>query len=168
MSCPPPSAVQGLAPLGNPDGINWADPLWPVSNHFTVREACWLPRWVRLASGTELSPDIRANLIGFLKRMDAVRDWFGSAINVHVTYRTFAYNQLVGGAPASRHMQGHAMDFDVAGIDCGIAISRILDADMLAKWGMRCENNSQNGNPPGWVHLDIGAVGPSGSRFFIP
>jgi hypothetical protein len=148
--------------------IEWADPLARVSKHFNVREAIWLPRWQRLAGGTELSPDIQNNLVAFLARMDAVRDWFGKAINVHVTYRTFSYNQLVGGAPASRHMQGHAMDMDVAGVDCGIAISRILDGDMLDKWDLRCENNVVNGNPPGWIHLDSCAVGPSGSRYFVP
>jgi hypothetical protein len=136
--------------------------------HFNVREAIWLPRWNRLASGTELSDDVKSALVAFLGVLDVVRDWFGVAINVHCCLRTFPYNELVGGAKASMHLLGRACDFDVAGVECSIAISRILDAGMLEKWSLRMEDNAENGNKPGWIHLDNKTVPEGGNRFFIP
>ena len=146
--------------------VNWADPAVQVSKYFTVHEACWLPRWSRLATRLDgLDEPLQANLFGFLTgKMDAVREWFGLPINVHCCYRPTTYNALVKGAPGSAHVEGLAMDFDVETLACKDAVNAILAHDMLTAWGLRMENN---GADPAWVHLDSRAPGPSG-RYFVP
>jgi hypothetical protein len=154
-----------LALVGEP--IDWADPLARVSKYFNVRECLWLPRWQRLASGAEVSPTLLGNVAGWAARMDQVRDWFAAPLNIHVWLRPPAYNELIGGAAHSAHLEGIATDFDVTGLACPFAVDRILQAGMLDKWGMRLEDNAVNGNPVTWLHLDGRAPGESG-RYFVP
>ena len=150
--------------------IDWTAANCPVSTHFTVREAIGLPSWggrLALPSDFPGQPDwetVTANVAAFMARLDAVRDWFGSPIRVHVTVRPPAYNLQIGGAPASSHIEGLACDFDVQGLECCDAIKRVLDQGMLDTWDLRMENN---GPLPGWVHLDARAPGPGG-RYFKP
>lgn len=133
-----------------------------ISNHFTWKEATWLPTWQRCANDQELTQEIQDTLTALFAKMDSVRDFFQAAIHVHVAFRPEAYNTLIGGAPDSEHAKGGACDFDVAGIDCDTARQRILDAGLLESLGMRMENKPGSN----WVHLDIGIPRPN--RYFIP
>jgi uncharacterized protein YcbK (DUF882 family) len=142
--------------------INWNDPASKISDHFTVKDALWLPTWNRMASANDgLDEAVKTSLIALFKQMDVVRDFFGKPIIVHVTYRPDAYNKLIGGAPASSHVRGMAVDFHVVGVNCDDARAKIVP--MLEAWGMRCENLPGSS----WVHLDMRAAGPGG-HFFKP
>ena len=153
-------------PPVDPTAIDWTNPLAQCSKYFTVREAIWLPTWTRLANETELTDEVKLNLTSkLLPAMDNVRDRYGLPIHVHVTLRPPAYNTLIGGAKASYHLVGLAMDFDFMGASCAGMQDRINGDGMLDSFQMRMEDN---GPEAGWIHLDLGTVGASGLRFFKP
>lgn len=131
--------------------IDWTDFASKISQHFTVKEALWLPQWNRLANESDgLDDAVKANLIELCNKLDIVRNYFGASMNIHCMYRPDVYNALVHGAPMSAHKIGRAADFDVSGMSCGDAIQQILDNNMLEVWNLRCENN---GPQPTWIHL---------------
>lgn len=135
-------------------------------DHFTWKEALYLPTWGRCANEADgLSDEILDNLEKVFQKMDQVRLFFGSSIRVHVAYRPEKYNAEIGGAKNSAHKYGMAVDFDVVSLDCDDARQKILDANMLESWETRMEDN-----PPGspWVHLDTRDVPPGGHRYFKP
>lgn len=141
-----------------------------VSKFFSVKELLWLPQWNRMASFQDgVNPQKLDALKDLAFHMDIVREFVNKPIIVHVTYRSTAYNALVGGAQNSPHMcLGHwaAMDFNVDGLDTGAGCDamRALFEPMLETWGLRMEKL------PGadWVHLDSHPVLPGGERYFIP
>lgn len=49
--------------------------------------------------------------------LQKIRDHFGSAVVINSGYRTKTYNQKIGGATNSQHVQGTAADIVVSGID---------------------------------------------------
>lgn len=49
--------------------------------------------------------------------LQKIRDHFGSAVVINSGYRTETYNQKIGGATNSQHIQGTAADIVVSGID---------------------------------------------------
>ena len=143
--------------------VDWTDPKSMVSKYFSVHEALYLPTWARLATEDDgLTDEIKANLIILCQKMDIVRDYFGSPINVHVTFRPPAYNKLIGGALNSSHCRGEAMDYDVIGMICDDARSKIIADDKLDEWNMRMEKRDGSN----WVHCDTAAV--IHNRYFIP
>ena len=148
------------------NSIDWTDGTQKISNHFTVKEALWLPTWGRLANESDgLTDDIKTSLLNTVAWMDKIRDFFNAPINVHVAERPPAYNQLIGGAASSMHMFGRAVDFDVSGLECKDAISQILSNNLLTSMGLRMENN---GPAPSWVHLDDKELTPGHNAYFIP
>lgn len=48
--------------------------------------------------------------IGFIVKLDAVRDMVGIPFSIHSGYRTPEYNATVGGVDSSAHESGHASD----------------------------------------------------------
>ena len=142
------------------------DPKEKISNHFTNKEALWLPQWNRMANEQDgLNDDVLSSLKDLFSKMDLVREYFNAPIMVHVTYRPEEYNKLVKGAKNSAHKFGMACDFHVSKMACKDAIQKMLDDKKLEEWGMRCENNGDN---PTWIHLDIRDVPPGGNRYFKP
>lgn len=142
--------------------VNWADPKSKISQFFTVAEATMLPQWKRVATEKDgLGPTQKANLEKLFKIMDKVRGLFGKPILVHVAFRPYSYNKLIGGAPRSSHVEGMAVDFHVSGVTCDDARAQLVP--YLEEWGLRCENLPGSN----WVHLDIRPAGPAG-RFFKP
>lgn len=142
-----------------------------ISNHFTLNEATYLPRWDthHIPSDQELENIKRTALT-----MDKIRDMFGASCNVHCWIRPEclnnpdsphngdSYNHLVGGAPKSQHRFGLAVDFDITGMGCDEVRSALLPK--LEELGIRMENKPGSN----WVHIDLGEVLPGGHRFFIP
>lgn len=147
------------------ENINWDDLKSQISNHFTVKDAIFLPTWGRAATADDgLDDTIKANLNTLFTAMDIVRDHFGKPIHVHVSYRPVKYNEQIGGSQHSQHSVGLACDFDVIGMNCDDVRKEINDNSLLDKWNMRMED------APGsnWIHLDLKDLAPGGHRFFKP
>ena len=143
--------------------INWDDPTAKISQHFTVKEALWLPSWNRMANASDgLNDEIKNNLVVLFNKLDSVREYFNKPMIAHCAYRPPAYNSLVGGAAKSSHMLGRAFDFHVQDLDCDIARSKIMSDHKLEIWNLRMEMNP-GGN---WLHLDNSWAG--GIRYFKP
>lgn len=156
--------------------IDFSDPKAKISRYFTVKEACWAPQWNRLQNENDgLDADAKAALVDFFcNKMDIVRELLGYPIKVHVSFRSKAYNSLVGGAANSCHMARKeggvyvaACDFSVdyglgAGANCDKIKAELLP--VLEKLGLRMEDNGAGAT---WVHLDNRKPGPSGRYFPI-
>jgi hypothetical protein len=52
-----------------------------------------------------------------LRRLDALREAMGHPLHVNSAYRSPAHNKAVGGAKASKHMEGIAFDISMANVD---------------------------------------------------
>ena len=143
--------------------VNWNDPNSKVSRYFTVKEAIWFPQWNRCATekdGVGLAQ--KQNLINLFNMLDKVRDIFGKPMIVHVAYRSYSYNKLVKGAPASSHILGMACDFHVKDVECD-EVRKVL-VDKLENLGFRMEDLPGSS----WIHLDIRPVPKGGARYFKP
>jgi len=144
------------------------EPSDKISKYFTYKEALWLPSWSRMAMELDgLDVAVLHRLKNLFSLMDHVREYFNAPINVHCAYRPKDYNELVKGAKASAHLADRdmlaAVDFDVKGMDCKTAITRILNSNLLDTLKLRMENNGPN---PTWVHLDTKPCAKD--RYFTP
>jgi hypothetical protein len=156
--------------------IDWSNPQCPISTHFTVHEALWLPSWGRHATVADgLNDAVKANLVSLFAKMDVVRNFINKPIRVHVAYRPPKYNALpsIGGAKHSAHMAldncaavDWSADMDGDGLDgskdCDYLRSILLP--MLPAWNMRMEKRPGSN----WVHLDDKPLLPGGNRYFLP
>lgn len=140
--------------------INWEDESCKVTPNFSVRECLRLPQWNRLADETDgLNDDIKGNLVILCEVLEKVRAVLQTPIHVHCMYRPARYNKLVGGASASAHMKGMAIDFDTnPGMSLEAAKARIRP--LLERYGLRMEKGTDT-----WIHLDTNHPGPSGREF---
>lgn len=141
--------------------IDWNSPNSKISEHFTVKEALWLPQWNRMADATDgLDEIVKQNLIQTFAKLDLIRLVFGKSITVHCAYRPDKYNTLVKGAKNSAHKYGQAVDFDVYSFDCD-EVREVLKPK-LEELQLRMEDLPKSN----WVHIDTRA--PINSRFFRP
>lgn len=142
--------------------IDWSNPNEKISDHFTVRESIWLPSWNRMATPEDgLNDEVNENLIYLFHAMDKIREFIAKPIRVHVAYRPVEYNREIGGARASAHIIGKAVDWD-CGEFCDETRMRLIS--MLKVWDVRMENR-QGSN---WVHIDTMPVVDGGNRYFYP
>lgn len=143
--------------------INWADPKQMLSTYFSVREALYLPTWGRMADESDgLNDTIKNNLLDLCSKLDLIRELLGCPMLVHCMYRPTKYNELVGGAPASAHLDGKAIDFDL-GQAMPLQKARLILVQVLDKYELRMEDN---GPAAGWIHLDTAPV--VHNRYFKP
>lgn len=144
--------------------IDWTKPESQITEHFTVKDALWLPQLKRLANEEDgLNDKIKANLVDLFSRMEKVRDILGCPVAVICAYRPPVYNALVGGAPRSAHMEGRAVDWSPHGMCCCDRARELL-LPKLAEIGLRVENLPKSV----WVHCDTRIPPPGGAYFFIP
>lgn len=146
--------------------MDWNDIHSPISKHFIVKDALWLPKWNRAATVADnLTDEYRSNLVTLFSKMDIVRDFIGLPIVSIVSFRPTQYNTLIHGATNSAHLYGMALDFYVQGHTgvSGCDKIRKLIVPMLEAWDMRCENISGD-----WIHMDTREPEPGGRRFFVP
>lgn len=91
-----------------------------------------------------------------LDSLQATRDALGVPLIVNSAYRSPAHNRRVGGAKASKHMEGHA--FDIA---CGNVHPTVLrDAAFAAGFKAAAWYPKQN-----FVHVDMGPPRSWGAPF---
>lgn len=87
------------------DDIDWTNWSAPVSKYFTVGEVTNMSR-------ERIPHDIKVkqNVVAIARRLDAVREWWGSPLLVTSFYRPWAVNRRIGSS-APNHPEGHAVDF---------------------------------------------------------
>jgi zinc D-Ala-D-Ala carboxypeptidase len=78
-------------------------------------------------------PDVVETLRRTAERMEAVRRLLGDRpIIVSSGYRCRALNRAVGGARASAHLTGHAVDFNCFGYGDPLAVCRVIaESDLV-------------------------------------
>lgn len=119
--------------------------------HFTWHDAVWLPSWNREATQEDgLTDEICTNLIHLFLTMDKIRDDIKSPVIVHCAYRPVKYNQEVGGATHSKHVEGLACDFHVKGTSCDDM--RMWLEPRLRSYLLRMEWLPGSN----WIHVDLG------------
>lgn len=87
----------------------------PGCDHFKWREVLFLPRWDIYA--IPKYDYIVENLTKVTFALDKIRKKLGKSITVTSGYRPEAYNEKIGGAIRSAHMDGMALDFLVNDMD---------------------------------------------------
>lgn len=138
--------------------VDWSNPKDKIGNYFTVKDACWLPSWGKLAVPT---PTEQANILKTVKIMDEIRRLLGAPIAIHCWLRPKAYNEFIHGAKSSMHIVGLAVDWD-CGENCDITRTRLTP--LLKTLNIRMERYP--GGP--WVHIDLKPVTSETARYFLP
>ena len=117
---------------------------WP---HFSeVRPRRW--RWPNFAPA-ELASRGDGSLLLVEEALDALqaaRDAVGRPFQINSAYRDPIHNALVGGAPRSKHKEGHAFDLALAGHDKAELV-QTLKACGFRGFGLRYRT---------FVHVDMG------------
>lgn len=101
----------------------------------------------------ELVPVVRLLVTSILQ---PIRDHFGKALYIISGYRTWQWNQKVGGAAQSTHLTAAGADFRVVGVS-----PEEVHKTMLSQRHNESELRILGGLGlyPGWVHADIRRVG---------
>jgi len=148
--------------------IDWSNPQSKISKYFTVKEALWLPSWKVFHIPTEQE---KANILKQAAKMDLIREFLGTPINVHCWLRPVLnhpgseyngkdYNAFVHGAKNSAHKVGLATDYDAHGLNCDDVRAKL--EPKLEEWEIRMERM-----PGGqWIHNDCAPV--ISTRYFKP
>lgn len=118
-----------------------------LSPHFSLEELTFSDTAQRLGIDNTPAEGVRANLQIAANGMELVRELLGEPIRVNSGYRCAALNRAIGGAKASAHLDGLAVDFTCAAYGPPIAIVKAL----------------QTGNVPfdraifegSWVHISF-------------
>lgn len=158
------------------DKIVWTDPKAKISEHFTVKDALYLPSWQIFHTPSE---EEKKNILAMAEKMELIREFLGGK-PIHVNCWTRpekvnspksfhhgqSYNRYVRGAPGSAHKEGKAVDFVVSKMTCDDV--RECLRFKLEEFKLRCEDMPGSG----WVHCDIREPAILGakqrSRFFRP
>ena len=114
-------------------------PICLESPHFSWSEAT--------KSGARIpeSVEITQNIIRIAKRLEAVRNIFDDrVITVTSWYRPPTINRRVGGALYSKHLEGHAVDIIIDGLD-----PRDVTRKLSESW------NGGVGDSAAFTHLDL-------------
>lgn len=113
--------------------------------------------------GYPTTPEIDANLLILLERINKVRDAYGVPMIVTSALRSLELQMKVNpSAPKSHHLMGEAVDI----LDQSGKLKAWVKANLslIEEIGLWMEDF---GHTPTWVHFQI--VPPrSGNRFFIP
>lgn len=139
--------------------------LIPGCTHFTWAEALWLPSWKCYHIPSEEEKD---NLIKVFQKMELIRNYLDSPINIHVAIRPILnnptsnyhgqdYNILVSGAPNSAHKIGAAVDWHPIKMSCDEAKAKLIS--QLKDFDIRLEKDTTS-----WIHIDI--LQPNPNRYF--
>ena len=97
-----------------------------LSPNFRVRE-------FRCPDGTD---EIKIDM-ALVRYLQEIRDWAGAAINIESGYRTPDYNERIGGATRSNHLDGKAADINCSS-KSPLEIAR--KAESLGMLGIKCDD----------------------------
>ena len=115
-------------------------------HHSEVPAAAW--RWPNFAP-VEIASRGDGSLLVVEEALDALqaaREALGRPLRINSAYRDPTHNALVGGAPRSKHKEGHAFDVALAGHDRGALIAALRAAGFRG-FGLRYRT---------FVHVDMG------------
>lgn len=151
--------------------IDWADPKSPISKHFTVHEATFLPSWSISHIPSEAE---KAEIIKTAELMDQIRDFVNTPITVSCWIRPTSvncpgsehdkgnYNLAIGSkAMHSAHIEGAACDFFVKGHTADEV--RALLVPKIDEFHFRMEDLKASS----WTHCDTRYV-KGGHNYFVP
>jgi len=82
-----------------------------LSPNHTLADLCFSETAVRCGLDNTPPAELLPNLRTLAEGLEQVRALLGAALEVSSGYRGNALNEVVGGAPASHHVQGWAADF---------------------------------------------------------
>lgn len=118
------------------------DPIIP-KGHFTWAEAT--------KGGTRLPANstIVNNIVAAARELENIRSQFGNRpMRITSWYRPPAVNSDVGGASRSKHLEGHAVDFQIVGLSLFSVQSQLQSSWKRGGLGL--------GAKKGFVHIDLG------------
>lgn len=159
VSIPLDTPAPSSAPA-QPAPIDWTSPDAPVTEHFTVSDACMLHSWNRLANEMDgFNEAAKVKIVALCQKMEEVRTVLGCPVAVHCMFRSQQYNQeIVKAIPNDVHAQSFACDFDCNGHMTIDEVHAKLEP-VLEQMGIRMERNT-----PTWVHIDLHPV--MNARYF--
>lgn len=141
--------------------INWLDPDFMLTDHFSIGELLWLPKWNRHAQEYDgLTVDVKLELVETAHLAEDVRAILGVPMTITSFFRPKAYASLVGSKPTSPHCLGMAFDFTT------IPHMSIEDAKAKLRPNLRAIEARMEKGTTTWIHIDSMPVGPSGREFF--
>lgn len=118
-----------------------------LTPHFTLEELTFSDTAQRLGIDNTPDDDVVINLQLVAQGMEMVRTLLDAPIRVNSGYRCEALNQAIGGAKASAHLDGLAVDFTCAEYGPPIAIVKALEAGSVP-----FDKCIQEGT---WVHISF-------------
>jgi hypothetical protein len=127
--------------------------------HIKWKEVLWLPQYRMYAHPP--NDEVLNNLISVCKLFDKVRHILGGhPMQITSGYRPELYNEFIGGAKYSAHMDGMALDFQHSKLQADECRSRLISHMVPLNFRMEDKKGSS------WVHIDIRK--PLQKRFFKP
>lgn len=126
--------------------------------NFTWQDALFLHKWEMCV----FPPDnIEQQIILTAHVMQKIHDYFGKPITVTSWLRPKAYNAFIGSKDTSPHLEGKAVDFQVAEYTADQVRAMLMPK--LDEFMIRMERNPFSD----YVHIDVRDPGPGG-RYFDP
>jgi len=120
-----------------------------LSDHFSLAELCVSANAARLGLDNTPPPDIEARLRTVAAQLERVRALLGgNPIKVTSGYRSAAVNRAAGGAKASAHLEGWAVDFQCPGFGSPLQIAEKLAVSTLTFDQLIHEHGV-------WVHISF-------------
>lgn len=140
--------------------IDWENPSFQVSPHFTVKDCLWLATWGRLANQDDgLDLNMKNRILKTVEMAEDIRKVLGVPMLVTSFFRPKYYSPLVGGTINDVHTKGLAIDFTTEP-NLSIEDAKSLLRPKLKELDIRLEKGTTT-----WIHCDSQTVGPSGREF---
>jgi hypothetical protein len=118
-----------------------------------ISVSCWIrPSKVELGQNQSDWDKIKSQM----------KNWDNLSDSKKKAFEARDYNAFVGGAKASAHLSGMAVDFVAKGMSCDEVRAKLLNK--LEEFQIRVEDLPKSN----WVHADIKVPPPGGKRFFKP
>jgi len=118
-----------------------------LSEHFTMEEVEFSSTALRLGIKNTLPVGLMTNVQLAANGMEAVRALLGQPVHVDSWYRCAELNHAVGGASASAHMEGFAVDFV-----CPVFGTPLACCQAILDSSIKFDKCIQEGK---WVHISF-------------